>query len=149
MYKHGVWAWQSSYFNFAGPWSGSGPCFSLIPVGLLILVCRSHAHRTLVKNHVGEAKRMLKTKLSAKVRKTLVNDARKKMYPGVQEEVLLFTLGGRGFGNLKIVSQQSICRQQQVQLNSWAMRGSCTLLPTFFFSWAPEYNTLHITKLPT
>ena len=77
-----------------------------------------------------------KTKLSAKERKTLVNDARKKTYPGIKEEVLLFTRGGRGFGNLKIVSQQSICRQQQVQLNSWAMRGSCTLLPTFF-SWAP------------
>ena len=41
--------------------------------------------------------------------------------------------GGRDFGHLKIVSQQTICRQQQVQLNSWAMRGSCTLLPMFFF----------------
>ena len=81
-----------------------------------------------MKNPIGEAKRMLKTKLSAKERKTLVNDARKKTYPGVKEEVLLFSCSGRGFSNLKIVSKKSICRQQQVQLNSWELYAP----PTFF-----------------
>ena len=43
--------------------------------------------------------------------------------------------GWRGFGNLKIVSQQSICMQQQVhQLNLWAGDARSYL---HFSSWAP------------